>query len=234
MKKVMMLLVGVSLVLSACTQTQSDSLGAGKQLQSSGQGQLSEQEQASGQLQSSEAAAQILPAQAESGGEGAAEPPRASAQTQDSAAAKPVQSAEAGGPAETEPGKEEIIRELLEKAKIAADEDRYKYMDVSESKKRKDIAAAFIRYEFPDYFSYEETLKKSIEYGYYYEQLHNEYIDVEDEGLTAYWLGKNLTDTAQAVYLGKLSPSSSEVQAVLEELSLRLQFFYGDDYGKTK
>lgn len=129
--------------------------------------------------------------------------------------------------------KEQAVEKLLEEAASEADEDRYYVMEyiISDSLSRASNASCYICVQFPNYFSDEELLKKSIKYGYYEQMLYKDH-EGENNGAGRYFLtGKLLTEAAQDIYLGKCTEEDEQTAEKLNELEEQLKFLYDEYYG---
>lgn len=131
--------------------------------------------------------------------------------------------------------KEEVIQTLLQRASDHAKKDldnRENYKKAAGPDNRYFIANTFIRNEFPNYFSDEDKLQKSIEYGYYVQMMGNVQYRAEGEYLIDY-MGQQLTQAAQSIYLGTATPQDPEIISALHEIENSLKFLYLQFYGQN-
>lgn len=134
----------------------------------------------------------------------------------------------------TQSERQKEIDVILSRAKTNAEQDRNYILEAIDNKAaqdRSDTATIFIKEQFPEYFSSEELLKKSIEYGCYMENIYEKFAGIDNGGGKYYQMGKIVSEAAKDVYNGSYEATDSYITDKIKELEGILQFFYGQYYG---
>lgn len=129
----------------------------------------------------------------------------------------------------------------IEKIKKYADEnaekDRINILEALgnvEADNRCDRAVLYIKDGYPDYFSSDALLKKSIEYGHYLVAVYKEYEGLDNGGGRYFEMGKIVSEVAQDIYVGKRTSIDDSVTGKMQELERLLQMMYDQYYGGYK
>lgn len=129
---------------------------------------------------------------------------------------------------------EEIVNNLKTQAENDAEKDRNSIMEAlgnPQADARWSEACGFIKDQYPDYFSSDDLIQKSIKYGHYLAVLYKEYEGMDNGYGRYYEMGQLLSQAAQDIYTGISTPADASVMDKLQELEKQFQFFYGTSYG---
>lgn len=132
--------------------------------------------------------------------------------------------------------KQAVIDQLKKLAEENAEKDRYNIIEAlgdAESDERCSAANQFIKEHYPDFFSSEELLQRSIEYGHYLASLYKDSEGPDNGGGRYYEMGKLVSEVAQNVYLGINKCKDEMVVEKLQKLEEHLIFFYDKYYGNS-
>lgn len=130
--------------------------------------------------------------------------------------------------------KEGIINNLIKQAGDEAERDRCFIIEAlgdEEADRHWSEACGFIQNQYPDYFSSDELLQKSIKYGQYLTFVYKDSKGMDNGRGRYYEMGHLVSQTAQDIYNEYIDLADKSVLERLQKLEEQLVFFYGQYYG---
>lgn len=130
--------------------------------------------------------------------------------------------------------KQAEIDQLKKQAEEHAEMDRNNILEAlgdAQSDERWGAAIGFIKDRYPDYFSTEELLQNSIEYGHYLTSVYKDSEGIDNGSGRYFEMGKLISEAAQTIYLGNNTSEDELILEKMKELEEQLIFFFGEYYG---
>lgn len=159
---------------------------------------------------------------------------------EETAISQPIPSTEDivnSGKDDTDAEKQLEIEKIKKYADENAEKDRNNILEALgnvEADNRCDKAVLYIKDGYPDYFSSDALLKKSIEYGHYLVSVYKDYEGLDNGGGRYFEMGKIVSEVAQDIYVGKRTSTDDSVTGKMQELECLLQKMYDQYYGGHK
>ena len=138
---------------------------------------------------------------------------------------------------DTDTQKQIEIEKIKKYAEENAEKDRNAILEAlgnAEADNRCDEAVLYIKDSYPDYFSDDTLIKKSIEYGHYLVSVYKDSEGIDNGRGHYYEMGKVVSEVAQDIYLGKRTSTDDTVIGKMQELESLLQQMYDQYYGGYK